>query len=359
MLRSTALTWSWLNILTKKRYDALSQVYADMEEAMEHLDENMLKELGCREETMMIAMNRLEEFDSDAYEKELEKRGIKFLSIEDPDYPNSLKSLPDPPLFLYYKGSLDILNQPCIACVGTREMSSYGKRVVEEFVPSFVRSGMTVVSGLALGIDSQVAQSAINGGGKTVACLGHGLSTIFPKSNSRLAEEIVENGGLILSEFPLDQPTSKYTFPSRNRIIAGLSLGTVVIEAGEGSGALITADLALDYGREVFAVPGQIFDKNYIGCHQILTKGHAKLVTSPTDVLEEIGIVASEKTQISYEPADELEKVVISILSTMPQSVTDLVERSKLSAGDLNTKLTMLELAGAAKNVGGGMWVRQ
>jgi len=155
-----------------------------------------------------------------------------------------------------------------------------------------------------------------------------------------------------------DQKPDKYTFPSRNRIIAGLSLGTIVFEAGDRSGALITADLALDYGRDVFAVPGQIFDEHFVGCHQIIAKGHAKLVSNPQEVLSDLGVVVSEKSESSFVAKTELEDTLFKTLTTMPQSVGDLVERSSLNAGNVNTTLTMLELSGAAKNVGNGMWVR-
>jgi len=358
MMRETALTWSWINMLTKKRYDALVDVYGDLDAALGHVNEELLKSLGCREDTILRTLNRLEEFDVSSYEQELKKRELEFLDIEDPAYPEALSTLPDPPIFLYYKGSLEILDQPCIACVGTREMSSYGKRVVEEFIPAFLRAGLVTVSGLALGIDAHVASETVMAGGKTVAVLGHGLAEIYPKSNSALAERIVNKGGLLLSEFPLDQTPDKYTFPSRNRIIAGLSLGTIIFEAGEGSGALITADLALDYGRDVFAVPGQIFDEHFVGCHQIISKGHAKLVSGPSEVLIELGVVASEKSESSFVPKSELEDALFKTLTTMPQSVSVLVDRSRLDAGKVNTTLTMLELSGAAKNVGNGMWVR-
>lgn len=359
MLRKTSLTWSWLNVLTKVRYDALIDVYGDMETALGKVNAELLKGLGCREETILKTLNRLEEFDPESYDKELTKRGLEFLDIEDPVYPDALNTLPDPPVFLYYKGSLDILDKPCIGCVGRREMSSYGKRVVEEFIPALVHAGMVTVSGLAMGIDAHVASETLMAGGKTVAALGHGLADIYPKSNSALAQRIAEKGGLLLSEFPLDQYPEKFTFPARNRIIAGLSLGTIVFEAGDKSGALITADLALDYGREVFAVPGQIFDENFVGCHQIIAKGHAKLVTSASEVLTELGLIVSEKSQSSFVPNNELEDAIFKALTSMPQSVGDLVERSNMDAGNVNTTLTMLELASAAKNVGNGMWVRK
>lgn len=334
-------------------------MYGDLDHALEHLNEDLLKSLGCHDETLFKILNRYDEFDVKTYAAELERRGLALLSIEDDAYPPSLKEIGDPPIFLSYKGDLDILHQPCIGLVGTRQMSPYGKRIVEEFIPDLVQAKMTTVSGLAQGIDTAVAQETIKSDGKTVAILGHGLSMILPQSNSALAKEILETGGLIMSEFPLDTPPDKHTFPARNRIIAGLTLGTVVFEAPKESGALITAELALEYGREVFAIPGQIFDTNFAGCHKIISLGHAKLVTTPQEILEEIGIVVSEcQEQSPYTPSNPDEEQLLTVLTTMPQTMSSIIERSGIDAGRTNTALTMMELAGAAKNVGNGEWVR-
>jgi len=358
MDRTAALTWSWLHLLTKKRADMLKGAFGDLDRALGAIGEEFLTKLGCRGDTVMKVLNRLEEFDVDQYEAELKKRDVHFLTIEDDAYPSRLKEIGDPPMFLYYRGDLTILDQPCIALVGTRKISPYGQRVAEAFVGPIVAAGVVTVSGLAEGIDAVVARETMRAGGKTVAALGHGLASIFPAKNARLAEEIVKGGGLLLSEFPLDTTPDKFTFPARNRIIAGLSLGTIVLEAGEGSGALITADLALDYGRDVFAVPGQIFDENFIGCHQIISRGLAKLVTTPQDVLQEVGIVAADRSTSSFTPRSNQEAKVHGALTTMPQSVGDIAQRAGLAAGPVNATLTMLELSGAAKTVGNGQWVK-
>lgn len=331
-----------------------------MESALRHIDQQILRTLGCREETVLTILNRLEEFDPESYEKELKKRGIKLLCIEDEHYPGALRNIADPPVFLYYKGDLEILHQPCIALVGTRNMSSYGKRVTESFVPQIVSAGVVTVSGLALGIDAQVARETLTAGGKTVAVLGPGMGSIYPRANAMLAKEIITKGGLLLCEFPLDAIADKYTFPARNRIIAGLSKGTVVLEAGEGSGALITADLALEYGREVFAVPGQIFDENMVGSHSYIAQGRAKLVSSATEILRDVGIVSPEKhaSEVVYVPQNAAEEAVLKALTSMPQSVGELKERAGKEAASVNAALTMMELSGAAKNTGSGLWVR-
>jgi DNA processing protein len=181
---------------------------------------------------------------------------------------------------------------------------------------------------------------------------------VYPESNQDLADDILKKGGLFLSEFPLDLPPDTYTFPARNRIIAGVSLGTVVIEAPAESGAIITAELALDYSRDVFAVPGQIFDPNSEGTNRLIAKGQAKLTTSAAEVLREVGVVAPEKKESAYEAASPEEAKLLAVLTTMPQASDDLVQKSGLPAGSVNALLTMMELSGGVKNVGGGMWVR-
>ena len=360
MTQEVLHTWSWLNLLTKKRYDALIEICGTLDSALQHIDPELLQAIGIRMDTIMKAMNRLDEFDPEQHAAELEKRSISILSIENDAYPSALADIPDLPIFLSYKGDISLVNQPCIGLVGKRDMSSYGKRVTESFVPPIVRAGCVTVSGLADGIDTVVAEETIKAGGKTIAVLGHGFGTIYPQSSARLAEEIVESGGLVLSEFALDTQPGKYTFPARNRIIAGLSAGTVVLEAAAKSGALITSDLALDYGRDVFAVPGQIFDPNYEGCHAAIAQSKAKLVSSADEVLREIGIVSPQRAAKSeYQPQSDQESIVYKALTTMPQSVSDLVGGSGLRTDEINATLTMMEIVGAAKNVGGGMWVRQ
>ncbi|TSC58683.1 MAG: DNA processing protein [Candidatus Peregrinibacteria bacterium Greene0416_19] len=352
------LLWSFLNVLTKVRYDALMEVYGSLEDAAKHVGEELLRGLGCREETVRDTLMKMEEWNPSFYARRLDKSGTRFLTIADAEYPSRLREIGDPPVFLYARGDLSILDQPCIALVGTRGMSQYGRRVTGDLVPDFVSAGMVTVSGLAEGIDAEVAVQTLKAGGRTVAVLGHGLATIYPRDNAELAEEIIEAGGLLLSEFPFDFPPDKYTFPSRNRIVAGLTLGTVVLEAPEGSGAIITADLANDYGRDVFAVPGSIYDANYAGCAELIRKGHARLITSASQALQELGIIAPEHPVSSYEPQTEEEGKIMAVLTTMPQSMDDLAGRSALDAGTLNAALTMMELQGAVKNVGGGQWVR-
>jgi DNA processing protein len=354
----TALFWSSLNILTRERMDALVNVYGSLETAATQIDRRLLEALGCRQETIREILEERMKLDLDALAQELEQRQIQLLQWGDRDYPARLADIGDAPPFLYAKGDLSVLQQPTVSLVGTRKMSIYGKRVTKECVPAFVRAGMVTVSGLASGIDALVARETIDAGGKTVAVLGHGLGMIYPPTNKKLAENIVESGGLLLSEFPLHLPPAPYTFPARNRIVAALGLATIVLEAPRESGALITAKLAHGYGRDVFAVPGQIFDPGVEGSHELLLKKIALPMRVPDDVLRELGIVAPKDVKSSYAARSPQEEVMLKVLTTMPQPVDDLVERTGLGAGAVASVLTMMELGGGAKNVGGGLWVR-
>lgn len=360
MQSNTALLLWHLGFVTFRRYTLLKEAYGDMDSVVPIINRELLQKLGCKAETSASVLTMKQEFDAQKTGADMQKRRVQLCSIEDPEYPAILRELPDPPVFLSYIGDLSILEHPLIAVIGTRRMSGYGRRVVEVFVPSFVRSNVITVSGLALGVDAAVAKDTINAGGKTVAVLGHGLGTIHPRSNMQLAETIVQSGGLILSEYPLSFAPDIYTFPARNRIIAGLSLGTLVIEAPKDSGSIITAELALEYNREVFAVPGQIFDDHVAGCHALIAQGRAQLVTEPSEVLRAIGLVPSNTLeQTAFLPRTDDERVMYETLSGMPQSIDDLSLRTGLNASRIGTALTLMELDGVVGKMEGGMWIRK
>lgn len=359
MESSTRLSWSWANVLTKRRYDALIEGFGSLDCALSKIDSALLRGLGCREETVDGIERRLKDFHPHVYVEQLKALGITLLSIEDAEYPPQLLTIDDPPIFLYCQGSVDVLRYPCVALVGTRNMSSYGKRVTAEVVTGLVAAQVTTVSGLAYGIDSEVARQTLAAGGRTVAVLGHGLGTMYPKANRALADAILAAGGLLVSEFPLDTRPDKYTFPARNRIIAGLSLATVVLEAAKDSGSLITADLALDYNRQVFAVPGQMFDAHYAGCHELIASSRATLLTAASDILHDVGIVALDRAApdvISFDSAGQ--EQLWRRLTTMPQSLDDLLDVLDLPASTVVSLLTIFEMRGLATNVGQGKWVR-
>ena len=206
------------------------------------------------------------------------------LAQDDKYYPNKLKSIYDPPELLYCLGDIRLLNEPSIAIVGTRNASNYGKRIAYNLSQELSKRGVTIISGLASGIDSYAHEGAFKNVGKTIAVLGSGIDVIYPKENEDLYKSIIKNGGLIVSEFPLGTKPEKDNFPKRNRIISGLSDGVVVVEAKKKSGALITADLALEQGRSVFAVPGNIDSQNSEGTNNLIKEG-AVPVTSYLDIL--------------------------------------------------------------------------
>lgn len=358
MRSETALLWWSLGILNSRRYKALRERFGDLDRALGALSPALLRELGMKDATIRDTLIRVEEFDAAAYLADMDRRGVELVSIEDAEYPAPLREIGDPPVFLSFIGDFGVLSRPLVAVVGTRRMTQYGRRVVMQFIPGLARSGAVTVSGLALGVDAAVAKDTIDAGGKTVAVLGQGLSTIYPKANALLAEKIVKNGGLLLSEFPLDYPPNVYTFPARNRIIAGLSRGTLVIEAPTDSGSIITAELALEYNREVFAVPGQVFDDNAAGCHALIANGQARIACAPEDVLREIGMVPAAARASGFTPREGDEKAVYEALDGMPRTMTELITRTALDTPRVGTALTLLELAGAARNVGAGQWVR-
>jgi len=361
MKLENALRWSWMHVLTYKRMQVLIERFKDLDRAMENMNPTLLIALGCRQDSIELVMNRLEEFDIGAYAGMLGKKDITFFSIEDDIYPVALKTIADPPVFLYAQGDLSVLQHPCIALVGSREMNTEGQRIVERLVSPMVHAGCTTVSGLAYGVDAEVAKETLAAGGRTVAVLGNGLGSIYPVANAKLAQKIVQEGGLILSEFPMDTRPDKFTFPARNRIIAGLSLVTVVVQAAQKSGSLITAELALEYGREVCAVPGSIFDPLHAGCHHLITSGQAKLVTSAQDVLQEVGIAsATEGTRrtSSFTTDSPDEAAVFGALTALPAALDDLVVKAKLHAATLSAVLTMLEIKGVARKTDSGKWIR-
>ena len=214
---------------------------------------------------------------------------MQTINLKHKNYPQLLKEIYDPPEKLYLLGKLKSKEKYPLAVVGTRRISSYGRQITMSLVKALSQAGLTIISGLALGTDGLAHQTALDVSGRTIAVLGSGLDIIYPSAHKKLAQEIIKSGGAVVSEYPLNTRPSKWTFPARNRIVAGMCLGTLVIEAPKRSGALITARFALEQGREVFAVPGSIYTENSAGCH-ILIKMGAKPVTKPEDILESFNL---------------------------------------------------------------------
>ncbi|MDB2705251.1 DNA-processing protein DprA [Pseudomonadota bacterium] len=286
------------------------------------------------------------------------------VTLYDSHYPELLKQIPDPPSLLFVQGDVSLLSQWQIALVGSRNPSTSGRDTAYEFSAYLAQGGITISSGLAMGIDAAAHQGALSVGGKTVAVVGTGLDRVYPAMNRELAHEIASTGAIV-SEFALGTSPRAENFPRRNRIISGLSLGTLVIEAAVKSGSLITARMAMEQGREVFAIPGSIHNPLARGCHQLIRQG-AKLVEKAEDILEELGSLAGVKVMgADQEPEakevineDEDYQVLFEFLGYDPIHIDSLIERCGLTADVVSSMLLLLELQGRVESFAGGRYAR-
>jgi DNA processing protein len=280
--------------------------------------------------------------------------------IEEEDYPSWLGKIHDPPYVLYYQGDLSCLNELCIAIVGSRRASHYGKIQSRRFGRELAEKGITVASGMARGIDTEAHRGALEAGGKTVAVLGSGLDVIYPPENKQLYHEIIAQG-IVLTEFPPHTHPEPGNFPVRNRIIAGLSRGVLVVEAQQRSGALITVDFALEQGRDVFAIPGPINTKTSEGTNHLIKQG-ACLVTEINDILSEYGLVQDKNAAILQQgdlfDLNPTEKIILNLLDADSQHFDELVGKSQLTIGELSTVLLQMELKGIIKALPGNYYVK-
>ena len=283
---------------------------------------------------------------------------ISMITLSDQDYPKLLLEISNPPPVIYMRGQLAGQDAMSIAVVGTRKFTSYGKQVAGDLVAALVRANLTIVSGLALGIDALAHKVAIDHDGRTVAVLACGLDSIYPASNRLLAEEILQKNGVIISELPLGTPPLKHHFPHRNRIISGLSLGTLVIEAAADSGSLITAQHALDQNRQVFAVPGSIFNPGSVGSNNLLKLG-AKPVTKAADILEELNLETLQTELITQEIIgdNEEEQAILKLLKREPTHIDLVVKTSGLPAATVAATLMIMEMKGKVRNLGANQYV--
>ena len=273
------------------------------------------------------------------------------LTLADADYPQALLNIADPPLLLYVKGRLDLLNEASLAIVGSRNATTQGLRNAEAFAQSVSEAGLCVISGLAQGIDAAAHRGGLQAKGASVAVVGTGLDKVYPASNRELAHQLAQQGCLV-SEFPLGTPPLPANFPRRNRVISGLSLGCLVVEASLQSGSLITARMALEQGRDVFAIPGSIHSPQSKGCHSLIKQG-AKLVERAQDILEELGYLPK------YAVADpSLEHPLFEHLGFDPVDTETLARRSGLTIAELSAILLQLELEGAVATLPGGRYQR-
>ncbi|MDT3415037.1 DNA processing protein [Brevibacillus aydinogluensis] len=299
-----------------------------------------------------------------AVKQERIRAGISFVCFWEEAFPPLLRNIPDPPLALFYRGDVSLLKQPAIGVVGARKPTAYGRAACRHLVKQLAQTGMVIVSGLAYGIDAEAHRAALDAGAPTVGVMGCGIDQVYPVFHRRLYAEI-GSSGLLLSEYPPGTPAKPGLFPERNRIISGLSLGVLVVEAAERSGSLITADCALEQGREVFAVPGPIFSEVSAGPHNLLKQG-AKLVTNAADVLDELGVWP--KTPVADDqPAcgdggrlGEAESKVYALIGCEPVHADQLAEAlPPRERQRLHQTLLMLETGGFIVSLPGGYFARK
>jgi len=286
--------------------------------------------------------------------------GIVILTLDDPEYPERLRRIPDPPRVLYRRGNLLPEDGEGIAVVGARACTAYGRTIAERLGRELAGAAVTVVSGLARGIDGCAHRGALAGGGRTVAVLGTGLDRVYPPEHRRLAAEIAQRGAL-LSEFPLASEPEPWHFPLRNRVISGLARGVVVVEAAERSGALVTADMALEQGREVFAVPGPVTAPSSAGTNRLIRQG-AGLVGSAADVLEAFPDLAARLPGGATDPAmaglSEAERRLLAAMGSGPQPIDEIIRACQVPATDTAALLTALEIKGLVRQHPGKIFVR-
>jgi DNA processing protein len=316
-----------------------------------------LQESGLDRRSLSNLLAARTSLDLEAEMEALARAGVQVLTWESEDYPINLRNIYDPPPVLYAKGELLPEDDWAVAVVGTRRASVYGKEATRQLAGDLARNGVTVVSGLASGIDAVAHQAALDTGGRTLAVLGSSVDIIYPEQNRRLAQALQDHGALI-SEYPLGTRPERSNFPPRNRIISGLSLGTIVVEAGARSGALITADFALEQGRDVFAVPGSIFQRSCEGSNRLIQDG-AKPVLSVADVLEELNLaqVTQQAEVRASVPTTPIETSVLELLSAEPAHIDELGRAAGLPAATVASTLALLELKGLARQVGGMSYV--
>lgn len=287
--------------------------------------------------------------------KEILREEIKEIKFEDENYPVLLRKISKPPKILYIRGEIK-KEENCLAIVGTRRCSHYGKEIAFSLAKNLTQTGITIVSGLARGIDSFAHLGAVEADARTIAVLGTGLDekSIYPQENLKLAQKILEKGGCLISEYPVGTPGWKENFPQRNRVISGLSLGVLIIEAKLKSGALITADWAKTQERKLFAVPGSIYSLNSKGPHFLIKNG-AKLVEDVNDVLIELKLKTLEKKEIKGENSEE--SLILKILQGGSLTIDEIIERTNFSPQKISTILTLMEIKNKVKNLGGNTYV--
>lgn len=340
------------------KIQALLGAFGDLEPAW-RATEDHLRDIGFDVRAIESLRETRRTLDLDRLVGQVEASGAHVLTWDNPDYPSLLRQISAAPPVIFVRGGFEPVDQWAVAIVGTRRLSAYGRLVAHDLATGLARNGITIISGLARGIDGVAHRAALEADGRTIAVMGCGIDRVYPPEHRDLAHAIVAGQGALVTDFPLGTEPSSANFPARNRLISGLSLGVLVIEAGERSGALITARFALEQDREVFAVPGNINSPVSVGTNRLIQQG-AKLVMGIEDILEELNLrMASEQAAAQVVLPDSAEEAaLLSQLSTQPLHVDDLGRLTGMPSYLISSTLTMMELKGMVQQVGGMNYVR-
>ena len=334
------------------RFQQILSFFGDLSIAW-HAPAQAFKEAGLPQRALTNFLRLRQETDLDELYESILKKDVRVLTLLDEDYPRLLRDIDQSPPVIYLKGKLTPADEFAVAVVGTRRVTAYGQQITRDTSIFLAGHGLTIVSGLARGVDALAHQHALEAGGRTIAVLGSGVDIIYPPEHRRLADAIVENGAVI-SDYPLGTQPEGINFPPRNRIISGLSLATIVVEAGERSGALITADFALEQGRDVFAVPGNVLSPASRGTNNLIQEG-AYAMVSPQDVLDVLNLSQIDAIKDARQalPADTTEAKILQVIDHEPIHVDEICHRVGLAVEKVSAALTMMELKGMVQHVGG------
>ncbi|MBK9122298.1 MAG: DNA-protecting protein DprA [Chloroflexi bacterium] len=351
--RASWLAFSRVRGVGAARAHSLVQQFGSLLAAW-NASERDLRECGLPQFVVRSVLQARRDIDVPGEVARVQRLDARFVTLADEEYPYLLRQIPNPPMVIYVRGELTDADQRALAVVGTRKATRLGAETARALSTDVARSGFTIVSGLAQGIDFEAHTGALEAAGRTIAVLGTGIDMIYPRQHTRLADDITRSGALV-TEFAPGTPPDGQNFPRRNRIISGLSLGVLIVEAPERSGALVTATAAAEQGRDVFAVPASLNNVQGRGCNRLIQDG-AKLVMSAADILSELApsmqVVESRRTISAVAPDDPFEQQVYTLLRGDPLHIDDLVRTLGCDVGEALAALTMLELKGLAQSVG-------
>ena len=352
----------WLSIfesLTLKKQHQLIELYEDVSLLWENFEKDKKQIIEIvKEEVYNKMLFALDNNFLNTYIKNCEDLGISMVTFVSDAYPELLKETNSPPIILYCKGDVNLLKSVCVAIVGTRRCTKYGKEITYKFAYDIAKSGITVVSGLADGVDTVAHTATLDAGGKTIAVLGNGLNNIYPATNTNLANKIVEKGGLLISEYQPGEKASTFNFPARNRIVAGLSKGVLITEATEKSGTMYTKDYAIENNRDVFAVPGRLTDIYSSGCNKIIKNLQSSIVLCPEDITNLYG---KEVIKNEFNPVMQLsldEQMVLNALGADELHFDELLAKLNVETRALTTLLLRMEIKGLIKSMPGNIYCK-